>query len=72
MYLAIVNYVQTHKSQLTIHVCVKETFPWIGSRLPLLPPDNGLNDHLEDGAIADGKVLHKVPVVQKQLSVLAL
>ena len=64
IYFAIVDYVQTHRPQLAIHIGVKETFPRIGP-LSLLPPDNGLHDHLEDGAIVNGKVLYKVPVIQK-------
>ena len=70
--MAIVNYVQTHRTQLAIDIRVKETFPWIGPRLSLLLPDYVLHDHLQDGAIVNGKVFHKVPVIQKQLSVLAL
>lgn len=67
-----INYMQTNRSQLTVHIGVKESFPWIGSLLSLLPPDNGLYNHFEDGTVMDGKVLYKVPVIQKQLSVLTL
>ena len=59
-----INYMQTNRSQLTVHIGVKESFPWIGSLLSLLPPDNGLYNHFEDGTVMDGKVLYKVPVIQ--------